>query len=105
MCVLSLPLDVKTPTNLGWMRNVHTGVLPVMHAILSSDDELLYGLGKERNSTGIVMNVFGRSMEAFAFPWWTSRANLGRDRMIELGEKLWMESVNLLHSLGYDVGK
>lgn len=88
------------------MRNVHTGILPVMHAILSSDDELQNGLetsGGNSTTTGIVMNVFGRSMEAFAFPWWTSRANLGRDRMIDLGEKLWKESVNLLHSLGYDV--
>lgn len=73
-----------------------------MHAILSSDDELLNGLENGRNSTGIVVNVFGRSMEAFSFPWWTSRVNLGRDRMIEIGEKLWEESVGLLHSLGHN---
>jgi hypothetical protein len=73
-----------------------------MHAVLSSDEELLHGLENDRNYTGVLMNVFGRTMEAFAYPWWTSRVNLGRDRMLDLGEKLWKESVNLLHSLGYD---
>lgn len=78
----------------------------MMHAVLSSHEELLNDLGGDGNninSTGIVMNVFGRSMEAYAFPWWSSRVHLGRDRMIYMGEKLWEESVNLLQSLGYHI--
>jgi len=96
-------ISLKTPTNVGWMRNVHIGVLPVMHAVLSSDEELLNDLEHGRALTGVVMNVFGRTMEAFALPWWTTRVNLSRDRMIELGEKLWEESVKVLQSLGHDV--
>lgn len=82
---------------------MHIGVLPVMHAVLSSNEELLNDLEHGRASAGLVMNVFGRTMEAFGLPWWTTRVNLGRDRMMELGEKLWEESAKVIQSFGHDV--
>ena len=95
-----------TPTDLGWMRSASDGVLPVLHAILSSDEELMeeMGGGRQWKDGGIMMNVFGRPEEPFSYPWWTAEgasANVGSVRMMELGKLLWEVSAKLLKSNGY----
>jgi len=98
---------ILSPTNLGWMRDATVGVAPVLHAILSTDDELLDGLedGRRLEAGGVVMNVFGRTEEAFPEVWWKKDAvngsDLGRERMIEMSGRLWEVSVDLLRTIGY----
>lgn len=95
----------KTPSSLGMMRTARIGVLPVLMAILSSDEELSGDLraGKKLNDAGIMMNVFGRPEEAFSMPWWRDgvNANLSRDSMLRMGERLWDESVKILQLHGH----
>eukprot|EP00571_Detonula_confervacea_P006914 CAMPEP_0172317922 /NCGR_PEP_ID=MMETSP1058-20130122/33295_1 /TAXON_ID=83371 /ORGANISM="Detonula confervacea, Strain CCMP 353" /LENGTH=347 /DNA_ID=CAMNT_0013032609 /DNA_START=367 /DNA_END=1410 /DNA_ORIENTATION=- len=94
-----------TPTSLGWMRSASVGISPMLHAILTSNEELLDNLedGRKRKDSGIVMNVFNRPEEAFSYPWWKdgTHANLSREQMMKWGEKLWEESTNLLQINGY----
>ncbi|KAL3779017.1 hypothetical protein HJC23_011456 [Cyclotella cryptica] len=85
-----------SPTNLGWMRSASVGVLPVLHAILSSDEELMEGLDRQWTDGGILMNVFGRSEEPFSQPWWSERVNLGKSRMLDLSLELWNASKTLI---------
>lgn len=87
------------PTSMKWMRNTQIGVLPAMHAILSSNEELLDGLGDNRkwNEGGVIMNTLGKTEEAYSMSWWTG--NLSRDRMLELGQKLWVTSERLVRTL------
>ena len=93
-----------SPTNLGWMRSVKVGVLPALHAILSSDEALLLTSGEKNNNNrrwnkegGVVMNVFGRTEEAFAIRWiWKEKDGLGRSRMLELSRSLWKTSEGLI---------
>ena len=94
---------ILTPTNLGWMRCVKIGVLPVMHAILSSDDELLdektnlVKSGRTWKEGGVVMNVFGQTDEAFTFDWWWKESvGLGREQMLEMARGLWMVSMEVI---------
>jgi hypothetical protein len=50
------------------------------------------------------MNVFGNSEEAFTYPWCRgdgASADLGRSRMLELGERLWEVSGVVLRKNGY----
>ena len=84
-----------SPTSMKLMRNSQIGVLPSMHAILSSDEELLDGLGEGRqwSDGGIIINAMGLTDEAYSYPFW--RDNLSRDRMLELGQKLWVVSDRL----------
>ncbi len=88
-----------SPTSMKLMRNAQTGVTPAMHAILSSDEELLDGLGKNRkwNDGGVIMNIMGKTDEAFSMSWWNG--NLSRDRMLELSHKLWVTSERLIREL------
>ena len=88
-----------SPTSMKLMRNTQTGVLPAMHAILSTNEELLDGLGKDRqwNDGGIIMNTLGFIEESYSHPWWTD--NLSRDRMLELGRKLWVTSLRTIKGL------
>lgn len=94
-----------TPSSLGMMRTARIGVLPVLMAILSSDEELSGDLraGKKLIDAGIMMNVFGRPEEAFSMPWWRDgvNANLSRDSMLRMGERLWDESVKILQLHGH----
>lgn len=94
-----------TPTNLGWMRSASVGVKPVLHAILTNNDELTNSLekGRQLSSSGIMMNVFGQAEEAFTYNWWKDGANgnLSTDRMTALSEKLWQKSEELLKINGY----
>ena len=85
-------------TNLGWMRSATVGVLPIMHAILSSDDELMNDLyaGRQWTDGGIVIDVFGRTKEAFSQSWWKESNNVDRSRMLELSRELWDVSMHLL---------
>jgi hypothetical protein len=87
---------ILSPTNLGWMRSASVGVLPVLHAILSSEKELIEGVNRQWNDGGIMMNVFGRTEEAFTYPWWSDSVNLGRRRMLELSRGLWNVSKSLI---------
>jgi hypothetical protein len=91
-----------SPTSLGWMRNTQIGVLPCMRAILSSDDELLVGLEKDRHWSdgGVVMNTLGFTEEAYSLPFWED--NVSRDRMLELGRKLWVASLRTIKSINID---
>jgi NAD(P)-dependent dehydrogenase (short-subunit alcohol dehydrogenase family) len=89
-----------TPTSLGWMRSVNVGVLPVMHAILSSDEELLnesnsFSQNRTWKDGGVVIDVFGTTDDAFAFHWWKDGI-LGRSRMLELSQGLWGVSNDLI---------
>jgi len=90
---------------LGWMRNARIGVLPVLHAIFTPGTELLQGLRGEEGTWsdgGVVMNVFGHSMEAFStYHWWRDAAGLGRNRMLGLSELLWDTSSSVLRKNGY----
>lgn len=87
-----------SPTSMKWMRNTQTGVLPAMHAILSSNEDLLDGLGKNRkwSEGGVIMNILGKTEEAYSMSWWTG--NLSRDRMLELGHNLWVTSERLVRT-------
>lgn len=93
-----------TPTNLGWMRSVQVGVLPAMHAILSTDEELLDDKSNTllmKNRTwkdgGVMMGVFGRTDEAFMFDSiWKEEMSLGKTRMLELSRGLWKASKELI---------
>jgi len=87
---------VLSPTNLGWMRSASVGVLPVLHAILSSDEELMEDLDRQWTDGGVVMNVFGRSEEPFSHLWWSERVNLGKSRMLDLSLGLWNVSQTLI---------
>ena len=84
------------------MRSVETGVLPALHAVLSSDEALLMTSDEKRNREwskegGVVMNVFGRTEEAFTFRWfWKEEYGLGRSRMLELSRSLWKASEDLI---------
>ena len=72
----------------------------MLHAILSSDEELLSDLEVGRDaSRGFTMNVFGRAEEVLTYPWW--KGHLSRERMFGMGEKLWEESAKLLRSIGH----
>lgn len=90
----------------GWMRNANIGVLPAIHAILSSDEELLDGfeMGREWSDGGIVMNSLGYTHEAYGYPWWVdgSNADLNRERMLELGRKLWVTSLVITETFNVD---
>lgn len=92
-----------SPTSLGWMRNTQMGVLPSMHAILTSDEELFVGLKKDRHWSdgGVVMNTLGFTEEAYSLPFWEdgANANVSRDRMLELGRKLWVTSLRTIKSI------
>eukprot|EP01082_Thalassiosira_pseudonana_P003802 g2675.t1 g2675 contig12:587888-589185(-) len=91
-----------TPAGAGWMRSTSTGILPVLHAILSTNEDLMKELGNGRTwaEGGIVMNVFGKPEEAFSYPWWTdkglSATDVSRRRMLELSGKLWDKSLGLV---------
>jgi hypothetical protein len=88
-----------SPTSMKLMRSTQTGVLPVMHAILSSNEELLHGLGNDRqwNDGGVIINTLGGTEEPYSQPWW--RDNISRDRMLELGRKLWVTSLRTIKAL------
>lgn len=91
-----------TPAGAGWMRSASTGILPVLHAILSTNEDLMKELGNGRTwaEGGIVMNVFGKPEEAFSYPWWTDKGlsaiDVSRQRMLELSGKLWDKSLELV---------
>lgn len=79
------------------MRSARIGVLPMIHAILSSDDELMNGVVDEKK--GVLMNVFGQPAEAFTtMSWW--KGDVSKERMEDRAGKLWEESVKLLQELG-----
>ena len=94
-----------SPTSLGLMRSANVGVLPMINAILSTDDELLDGLseGRKLRDGGIIMNTLGRTEEALTYGFWkeTAHANLTREKMVEVADKLWDESVKILKANGY----
>jgi hypothetical protein len=85
-------------TNLGWMRSAADGVIPIMHAILSSDDELMGDLdsGRQWADGGIVIDVFGRTKEAFSQSWWKEIKKVDRSIMLKLSRELWDVSMQLL---------
>ena len=92
------------------MRTARVGVLPVLMAILSSDEALSDGLGvgvgggRKLNDAGFAMNLFGRCEEAFSLPWWRDwgdDADMSRDAMVRMGERLWDESVKILQGHGH----
>ena len=87
------------PTSMKLMRSTQTGVLPAIHAILSSDEELLDGLDKNRkwSDGGVIMNTLGNTEEAYSLSFWTGE--LSRDRMLELGRKLWVTSESTIRAL------
>jgi NAD(P)-dependent dehydrogenase (short-subunit alcohol dehydrogenase family) len=92
-----------TPTSIGWMRSVDIGVLPAMHAILSTNDELLDNSNDLMNNRqwkdgGIVMGVFGRTAEAFVFDWFWKEESLGRSKMLELSKGLWNVSKQIVEN-------
>lgn len=95
-----------SPVSLGWMRSADVGVRPVLHAILTSREELLAQLGREdrglEGSPGFVVNVFGRTEEAFSYPWWSDfgegRADMSAERMLRVGADLWEKSVELVRA-------
>lgn len=102
----------KTPAGLGMMRTARVGVLPVLMAILSSDETLSNDLGvgvgvggrRKLNDAGFTMNPFGRCKEAFSLPWWRDGgvdADMSRDAMVRMGERLWDESVKILQGHGH----
>ncbi|KAL7535417.1 hypothetical protein ACHAXR_006479 [Thalassiosira sp. AJA248-18] len=98
--IIPLMTGSLTPTSLGLMRSANVGVAPVIHGILASNEELMEDLesGRKWKDSGIIMNMFGRPEEAFSYPWWKNgdNGNLSRDRMMNMGEKLWEKSVELL---------
>ena len=92
------------------MRTARVGVLPVLMAILTSDetlsDDLGVGVGGRRklSDAGFMMNPFGRCKEAFSLPWWRdggAGADMSRDAMVRMGERLWDESVKILQGHGH----
>lgn len=102
----------KTPAGLGMMRTARVGVMPVLMAILSSDETLSNDLGvgvgvggrRKLNDAGFTMNPFGRCKEAFSLPWWRDGgvdADMSRDAMVRIGERLWDESVKILQGHGH----
>ena len=100
--IQSFMQGILTPTNLGWMRRVNIGVLPIMQAILSSDEELLnekknlMKSGRTWSEGGVIMNVFGQTQEAFTVEsWWKEELGLGRKHMMELSRGLWEASEEL----------
>jgi hypothetical protein len=90
------------------MRTARVGVLPVLMAILSSDEALSDDLGvgaggRKLNDAGFMMDLFGRCKEAFSLPWWRDGgvdADMSRDAMVRLGGRLWDESVKILQGHG-----
>jgi hypothetical protein len=89
----------------GLMRSSRVGVLPVLMAILSTDemlcDDLGTGVGRMLNDAGFMMYPFGRCGEAFSLPWWRNGgidADMSRDTMVQMGERLWDESVKILRA-------
>lgn len=91
------------PADLGWMRSVDVGIVPALHALLATEEELKVGLGLRRERAGVVVNVFGAAEEAFSYRWWRrgAEADLSAARMQERGARLWEESTRLLATLGY----
>ena len=85
----------------------------MLHAILSTNDELLENSACDNNSNNNnieIMNVFGQTEEAFKNVWWSGKGavnnqsyDLGRERMVEISGKMWDESVKVLKANGYYV--
>ena len=85
----------------------------MLHAILSTNDELVENSAHDNNSNinNIeIMNVFGQGEEAFTKLWWNGKGvvnnqsyDLGRERMVEISGKLWDESIKVLKANGYYV--
>ena len=86
-----------SPESLLLMRGARVGVQPILHAILSSDDELM---GPTNGKKGVMMTVFGQSAEAFTTHGWF-KGDVSKERMDVLSDKLWQESVKILQELGY----
>ena len=93
----------QAPADLGWMRSVDVGIVPALHALLATEEELKVGLGLRRERAGVIVNVFGAAEEAFSYRWWRrgAEADLSAARMQERGARLWEESTRLLATLGY----
>ena len=91
-------MDMKlSPERMLLMRGAQVGVLPIIHAILSSDEELRE---PTNGKNGVMMTVFGQSAEAFTtHGWW--KGEVSKERMEDLSDKLWQESVKILQELGY----
>ena len=83
------------PAGLGMMRTAEVGVRPLVIAAVSPVVELMSDLPPSRSSSsdggGAVINVLGRAEEAFGYVWWRDGpvADLSRDRMLGLAERLW----------------
>jgi hypothetical protein len=98
--ILSLMQGTISPMALGWMRHASLGVRPMIHAILSTNEELLQGDFKDERQWqegGIVIDTLGLTKEAFSYPWWDNSMNLGRSRMLTLSRELWEVSDRLIH--------
>ena len=91
------------PANFGLMRPTKAGVAPMIQAILMRDEELIGEADMKRKSAGILMNVFGRPVEAFSYSWWKDSAygDFSAERMTELSAKLWEKSTELLNVNGF----
>ena len=86
-----------SPESLLLMRGARVGVLPILHAILSSDDELMKPTDGKK---GVMMTVLGQSAEAFTtHGWWSG--DVSKERMEVLSDMLWQESVKILQEMGY----
>ena len=107
--ILSFMEGALSPTKLKWIRDAEVGVLPMIHAILSSDEELLQGsVEKDRqwSDGGIVMTTLGSTREAFSYPWYDESMDLGRSRMLTLSRQLWNVSYDLIRKhAAVDIGE
>jgi len=90
-------MDMKlSPERMLLMRGAQVGVLPIIHAILSSDEELMEPTNGKK---GVMMTAFGQPAEAFTtHGWW--KGDVSKERMEYLSDKLWQESVKILQELG-----
>lgn len=97
--ILSFMKGGLAPESIGLMRNAKLGCLPMIHAILSSDEELLEGnfkSGREWLDGGIAINTFGITGEPFSYIWYRDFVNLGRSRMLDLSHELWKASASII---------
>lgn len=97
-----------SPARLGWMRSANRGVAPMINAIVDEElfNDLVDGEGKRKvlADAGFMLSVFGKPEEAFSYSWYNADGSFGDfrpERMVEMSDKLWKKSKELLKVNGF----
>lgn len=87
-----------SPTSLGWMRSGKIGIQPVLYAILQPLE--VFEPRDWPKEGGLLISVLNTALEPFSLSWWTGTVN--KQRMEDLGKKLWEKTSMILEENGFD---